>query len=425
MKHVHCVAAFMIVALLSGCGSSRIEEGQLDYDNGTAYQHGSNTPFTGIVHFDESPIVADQVVRTLHDPAPLYANMIRVPIDNCDVAFKSGTIEGHVACIQRNGDKALSFDIHHGRLDGAAMEYHPGGSKAFDFHWSDGALQGDQTVYSPDGRYVVHEWHVDNGHKRGKEVRRYSNGDDLAEGTWSDEGKFNGTMFVPDDSAVYTFKDGVKEGDFRQLDTEDPSLKRVAVEGSYSHGQRDGVWTYHGKEAMGHAGNQLSSVIRGTGFPQLMAIPMGDTATVTWKDGALSGPVKIYDKDQHVLLAFTMANGEVAAPIVRTDPESGKTFTITDATILAALNYQSNGENPYLAAMSSTTSGPRGVAAEQQAMDAVKQKENARTARIAYVLDPVHNPDPTKAPAVQAPAPSQPPSASPASSTSSPAAPAN
>ena len=423
MKHLHCAAALMTAVLLSGCGSSRINAGQLDYDNGVAYKHGSTEPFTGIVHFDEPPTVAEEVVQTLHDPAPLYANMLRVPMDNCDVAFKNGTIEGHVACFQRNGGKALSFDVHGGRLDGEAMEYHADGSKAFDFHWSDGALQGDQAVYSSDGRYVVHAWTVDSGHKRGKEVRRYSDGDDLAEGTWSDEGKFTGTMFVPDDASVYTFKDGVKDGDFKQLDTQDPSLKRVAVEGSYGNGQREGAWTYHGKEAMNHAEKQFDLTTRGTGLSQLMAIPQGDTATVTWKDGALSGPVKIYDKDQHVLLAFTVADGEIAAPIVRTDPESGKTFTITDATILAALNYHSDGENPYLAAIGSGTSGPHGQAAEQQAMDAIAQEEHARTARVAYVLDPVHNPDPTKTAATQAPTSSQPPSASPAPSASSPAAP--
>lgn len=338
MKHVHCVAAFMSVALLSGCGSSRINAGQLDYDNGVAYKHGSTEPFTGIVHFDEPPTVAEEVVQTLHDPAPLYANMLRVPMDNCDVAFKNGVMEGHVACFQHDGGKALSFDLHHARLDGEAVEYHPDSSKALDFHWSDGALQGDQAVYSRDGRYAVHQWHVDNGHKRGKEVRRYGDGDDLSEGTWSDEGKFSGTLFTSGDSAVSTFKDGVKEGDFKQLDTKDPNLKQVAVEGSYSNGQKDGVWTFHGKEAMGHAEHQFSSTTYSPGLLRLMAIPQGDSATVTWKDGALSGPVKILDKNQHVLLAFSMVNGEVTAPIVRTDPASGKSFTLSDDAAIRAMN---------------------------------------------------------------------------------------
>ena len=419
MKHLHCAAALMAAALLSGCGSSRIDAGQLDYDNGTAYQHGSNTPFTGIVHFDENPNVAEQVELLLRDPTPMYVNQNIASTDSCDVAFKDGIMEGHVACLQRNGDKSLSFDLHRGHINGEAIEYNQGGGKAFDFHWSDGALQGDQAVYSHDGKQVVHEWHVDHGHKRGKEVRRYSDGDDLAEGTWSDDGKFTGTMFMPNDSTIYTFKDGVREGDFTQLDTKDPSLKRVALEGSYSDGQRDGAWTYHGRVPR----DEFVSDSRSTGLPQLLAVAQEDSATVTWKHGVLSGPIKIYDKDQCVLLTFTMADGKIAAPIVRTDPESGKTFTITDATILAALNYQSNGENPYLAAMASTTSGPRGQAAEQQAMAAVTQERDARMARIAYVLDPVHNPDPTKVVATQAPTPSQPPSASPAPSASSPAVP--
>ncbi|EIL97353.1 hypothetical protein [Rhodanobacter sp. 115] len=179
---------------------------------------------------------------------------------------------------------------------------------------------------------------MDNGHKRGKEVRRYSNGDELAEGTWSDEGKFTGTLFVPDDAAIYTFKDGVKDGDFKQLDTQDPSLKRVAVEGSYRNGQKDGMWTFHGKEAMGHAGHQFASTPHSPGLIDLMAVPQGDSATVTWKDGVLSGPVKILDKDQHVLLAFAMANGEVMAPIVRTDPASGQSFTLSGDAAIRVIN---------------------------------------------------------------------------------------
>ena len=338
MKPVRCIAAILAAAWLSGCGASRIDAGQLDYDNGIAYKHGSTEPFTGTVHFDEPPTVAEEVVQTLHDPAPLYANILRVPMDNCDAAFRKGVIEGHVVCFQRNGGKALSFDIHRGRLDGEAMEYHPDGSKAFDFHWSDGAQQGDQAVYSPDGRYVVHAWTVDNGRKRGKEVRRYSNGDTLAEGTWSNEGRFNGTLFVPDDAAVYTFKDGVKDGDFKQFDTQDPTLKRVAVEGRYRNGQKDGVWTFHGREVMGHVEDQFASTPHSPGLIDLMAVPQGDSATVTWKDGVLSGPVKILDKDQHVLLAFSMANGAITAPIVRTDPAFGRSFTLSGDAVMHVIN---------------------------------------------------------------------------------------
>lgn len=401
MKYVHCVAAFMTVALLSACGSSRIDSGQLDYDNGVAYKHGSTEPFTGIVHFDEPPTAAEEVVQTLRDPTPLYANMIRVPMDNCDVAFKNGAMEGHVACFQRNGGKALSFDLHHDRLNGESVEYHPDSSKALDFHWSDGALQGDQAVYSADGRYVVHEWNVDNGHKRGKEVRRYSNGDDLAEGSWSDEGKFTGTMFVPDDSAIYTFKSGVKEGDFKQLDTKDPNLKRVAVEGSYSNGQKDGVWTFYGKEAIGHAENQFASTTHSPGLPRLMAIPRGDRATVTWKDGVLSGPVKIFDKDQHVLLAFPMANGEVTAPIVRTDLVSGKSFTLSGDAPIRAMNA------PDVRGSSMPDSSCLGPMLRQQTPVGVTYVFNyycnvgytrshlseLRSATINHILDPLKFPD--------------------------------
>ena len=401
MKPVHHVAAFMTVALLSGCGSSRINSGQLDYDNGIAYKHGSTEPFTGIVHFDGQPDLAVHVELLLRDPAPLYTNQNIASADSCDVAFKNGIMEGHVACLQRDGGKALSFDLHRGHLDGEAIEYNRDGSKAFDFHWSDGALQGDQAVYSHDGRYVVHAWHVDNGHKRGKEVRRYSNGDDLAEGTWSDEGKFTGTMFIPDDAAIYTFKDGVRDGDFKQLDTQDPSLKRVVVEGSYSNGQKDGVWTFHGKEAMGHAENQFGSATHSPGLPQLMAVPQGDSATVTWTDGALSGAVKVLDKDQHVLLTFSMANGEVTAPIVRTDPASGQSFTLSgDATIrvinAADVRGSSMPDSSCLGPML-RQQGPGGVTYVFNDYCNVGYSRihlsDLRSATIHHLLDPVKFPD--------------------------------
>lgn len=402
MKQLTILAVLISMTALSGC-ASKIESSQLDYDNGIAYKHDSTTPFTGIAHFDGKPEVVAQVERLLRDPAPLYSNGNVAWTDHCDIHFTNGVIEGHVACFQRNGDQALSFDIHSGRIDGEAIEYNRDGSKAFDFHWRDGALEGDQTVYAHEGNYAVHSWHVEGGHKRGKEIRRYSDGDDLAEGTWGEDGQFTGILLMPADFKLYTLKDGVKDGPFKTLDTDDPSLKRIAVEGSYRNDQVDGTWTYHGRVAMGAARNQLIAARPSEGFRRLTDIREGETVMVTWKEGTPSGPFTIDDKDHHILLAFNVDDGEITAPIKRFDPSSGKTWAIADASIFAALNQVSNGDHPALRAMNSVPLGPHNGAAIQQAMDAVTQERSAQRARIEFVLDPIHHPDPTATPTAAQP----------------------
>ncbi len=339
MKPVHCVATLLTVALLSGCGASRINAGQLDYDNGVAYKHGSTDPFTGEVHFgedDQSPFTTVLVELTRNEWIPQSPNLSpRISLSySCLSSFKNGVPDGFTQCDQGHGKAEFSFTLRDGRLDGEGVVYNTKGDKVFVTHWKNGAYDGTQKVYSLDGNNVVHEWSVEDGHKRGKEYWAYNNGDDLAEGKWSDDGKFSGTMFFPDERTVYTLKDGVKDGDFKKFDYQDPNLKKVAVEGSYSNGRRDGTWTYHGQVPR----DEFLEASRSAGFPQLLAIPQEATTTVTWKQGALSGPVKIVDKDQHVLLAFTMVDGEIAAPIVRTDPESGKRFTLSDDATIRAMN---------------------------------------------------------------------------------------
>jgi antitoxin component YwqK of YwqJK toxin-antitoxin module len=294
MSYQKPMAMLVVMAMLSGC-TSRIEYGQLDYDNGVAYKHGSNDPFTGMVHFgadDPSPFITSSLILlTRNELIPQNPNTSPAVQMNysCEVSFKNGVPEGGVQCDYGNGKKGFSFALHDGRLSGEGVVRNMNGDTIFVTHWKDGAYDGEQKMYSLDGSHVVHEWSVEDGHKRGKEYWAYNNGDDLAEGKWGDDGQFTGTMFVPDDRAVYTLKDGVKDGDFKQLDFEDQNLKRVAVEGNYGNGQREGAWTFHGREAMNHA-EQFEFSSREPGLSTLMGVPQGDTAMVTWKDGVTSSP---------------------------------------------------------------------------------------------------------------------------------------
>jgi antitoxin component YwqK of YwqJK toxin-antitoxin module len=390
MKQLTILVVLIFIAAVSGC-TSTIESGQLDYDNGVAYKHGDTDPFTGKVHFavSDNPQFVSNIENALNPDHHAYE---AVGWDySCLIAFKNGTPEGDTRCTYANGNVASSFILHHGLLDGEAIRYNEKGDKVYVTHWDKGVNDGEQKVYSADGRYVIHEWTAEEGHKRGKEVRHYADGDDLAEGKWDDDGKFTGTMYVPDEWAIYTLKDGVKDGGFKELDRNDPSLKLVSVEGSYSNGQMDGTWTYHGQIAIGSVSNGVTTLDR------LIRLSEGDEVELTWKGGELSGPIKVYDKDKHALLSFSVAGGKILPPVERFDPESNKKVVFTDGATISALNYNpmDSSSNPDLAREAAGMSQRDSMYQQvHQALDVQRQLQAINRARVDYVLDPVHNPDP-------------------------------
>lgn len=394
MKQLTILAVLISMTALSGCAST-IESGQLDYDNGIAYKHGDTNPFTGKVHFavSNNPQFVSKIEYALNPDHHAYE---AVGWDySCLIAFKNGTPEGDTHCTYANGNVASSFILHNGLLDGEAIRYNEKGDKVYVTHWDKGVNDGEQKVYSADGRYVIHEWTAEEGHKRGKEVRHYADGDDLAEGKWDDDGRFTGTMYVPDEWAIYTLKEGVKDGDFKKFDRNDPSLKRVSVEGSYGNGQMDGTWTYHGQIAIGSVSNGITTLDR------MIRLSQGDSVELSWKQGQLSGPIKVYDKDGNVLLSFGVEDGKIQPPVERFDPATGKKLVFTDDATMGALNYNplAPSSDPDLA-REAAGYNPRQAADLYQKLDAQRQLKAANEARVEYVLDPVHAPDPT---AVQSP----------------------
>jgi antitoxin component YwqK of YwqJK toxin-antitoxin module len=390
MKQLTILAVLISMAAVSGC-TSTIESGQLDYDNGIAYKHGDTDPFTGKVHFavSDNPQFVGKIEYALNPDHHAY-DVVGWDY-SCLIAFKKGTHEGDTRCTYANGNIASSFTLHNGLLDGEAIRYNEKGDKVYVTHWDKGVNDGEQEVYSADGRHVIHAWTAEEGHKRGKEIRRYADGDDLAEGKWGDDGRFTGTMYVPDEWSIYTLKEGIKDGSFKKLDRNDLSLKRVSVEGSYSDGQMDGTWTYHGRIAIGSVSNGVTTLDR------LIRLPQGDEVELSWKDGELSGPIKVYDKDKHVLLSFSVAGGKILPPVERFDPESSKQVAFTDDATISALNYDpmDSSSNPDLAREAASMSQRDSMYQQvNQALGAQRQLQAVNRARVDYVLDPVHNPDP-------------------------------
>jgi len=402
MKYLKACVALSVVAALVGC-TSRIPSGQLDFDNGIAYKHGSNTPYSGVADFDGMPDFVRNIAMDIEFVGHAYA--ITSGIDHCAVSFKTGAAEGSTTCYSRGGEKALFFTLHRGRLDGEAIRYNRDGDTTFDTSWRDGALSGKQRIYSPNGKYLIHAWTVRDGHKRGEEVRHTGNGDDLADGTWSDDGKFTGSLFYPKLNTVFTLKDGVKDGVFRAFDP-NPLDDKIIVEGNYKDGLPSGKWTFYGQNTFSTYMKSNFNVgdpgYNGTSHA-LTNLDAIRTLEVHWEAGHLEGRVRGYDQDKNQILAYDMKDGQITAPVERYDPSSGKKFDIASPAIIAALNYTEPASEGYQWGSPLYDQGymlrhPQEKAALLRQQEAKQQAETLRDQEIAYVLDPVHNPLPVPAP---------------------------
>lgn len=390
MKYLKIFAVMITVTAMSGCGSSKVLSGQLDYDNEIAYKHGSKDPFNGVAIYNEVP---DIVSRYSIDVAGLSINRVMMTASReCDIHFKNGVVEGAVDCFDEEGKKNYHFTIHNGRYDGES-DFYLRGKLLNAFNWKDGALDGLQRNYSDDGKYVIHEWTVKDGHKVGKEVRRTSDGDDLAEGEWGDDGKFTGTMFFQDADApaIYTLKDGVKDGPFKKLDTRNyTDLKHSLVEGSFQNGVADGTLTFYqiGYFEQFCLGGKLTL----GGFGQLLKITGIKSLETQWSNGAMQGEIKGLDEDKQALITFHFQDGQIVPPVVRFDPATGKTFTFTDVATISALN----GVNPFASRDPNTVLGAvRGPHEEAAAAGAADQRQQSASqvaaeneARIQSVMNP-------------------------------------
>lgn len=399
MKHLKVWTFLSAVVALAGC-ASKIQSGQLDFDHGVAYKHGSTDPYTGTVHFnDVPPFVSDQ----LRFPPERMTGTFVDPLastDNCDVEFKNGVVEGYVICHDRGGDRSITFSVRNQRTDGEEVIYGQGGGKAFEYHWADGQLDGDQRIWSAEGKYVMHEWHEDHGRKTGEEVRRNADGSRLSKGEWGDDGKYTGTIYVPKESAVYTLKDGVKEGAYFRMDESDES--KHVVDGNYRDGQQDGPWVYRGSVAVDQLLKEGFSHDFGMRLDELFDLPQASSVELTWSKGTPSGPVKVYDVDKHVLLTFNLQSEDILPPVVRIDPATGKHFVFSDAATLSALNAVSINPPPSQGAPSIDPSCARAQSpwfCEQNLMrKAWEQKRDGYDALVKHVIDPIHVPDPAATP---------------------------
>jgi hypothetical protein len=52
-KQLFWIPAIAATGLLLGCGQSKVDARQLDWNNGLAYLHGETTPFTGTVEWTD------------------------------------------------------------------------------------------------------------------------------------------------------------------------------------------------------------------------------------------------------------------------------------------------------------------------------------------------------------------------------------
>ncbi|WP_369927615.1 toxin-antitoxin system YwqK family antitoxin [Xanthomonas sp. NCPPB 2632] len=413
------LTAFVTTALLAACGHSTVPSQQLDYNNGLAYLHGETDPFKGVAHYEPAPDFISRSLMGLAMHSPGFNSTIYA--DACDVAFEKGVEEGDVRCASRDGVKALTLTIHHNRLDGEAIAYNKNGDKLSETNWKDGSMDGSQTFYSADGKYVTHSFKLENGHRRGKELWRAQNGDELAEGSWGSDGKFNGSgLATPNFDSYYeitTYDDNEKDGPY--FWNYGFGSKHVILEGQYKDGQKDGEWKYHGEPST-IPFVAFNDVLPGAPGRKMMALTsLNDSAakTVTFDKGHLSGPVTVLDKDDHVLLSFVVENDAIKGPIKRLDPASARKETYEDSAVIAAVNWQVPEDLQQLRIDAAAVRGPNTprtpdprIAEIEKAQD-WQSEVNRAIAEVRQPVKPAASPDAATLPVEAAPAPAAPPEA--------------
>jgi len=105
-KQLFWVPAIAATGLLLGCGRSKVDARQLDWNNGLAYLHGETTPFTGTVQWTD---------RILRDLAAYWkdatATDLTAAASLCETQYSSGVPDGLSSCSAAGGQKLFELSF--------------------------------------------------------------------------------------------------------------------------------------------------------------------------------------------------------------------------------------------------------------------------------------------------------------------------
>ncbi|OOG65636.1 hypothetical protein B0E46_04690 [Rhodanobacter sp. B04] len=325
--------------LLAACGKEVVDSRQIDVNDGLAYKHGLDDPYTGIVSFkgfDSMPEAIKNYWITNENFG--LQGWLQVAVSaqvDCDVSYTKGLANGPVKCTNPSGDTLLTAAIADERFDGSSTIRNPLTGKLFaELNWKAGNRDGKQLYYAADGETVIEEVHYASGQKDGREIERSTSGDVLTDGIWGQGKPVSGKIRTKTDrdlTAVATFVDGTLDGPATIYGYKD----QPPAVGSFKKGMRDGPWTDNQASSGGWRGdiyqnNQAFNSVFGTegsltekeivnGFDQCKVFKSN------WANGALQGPLECTAGNGTVVLSMTMDGSKIVGSFLYHDVITGTT----------------------------------------------------------------------------------------------------
>jgi antitoxin component YwqK of YwqJK toxin-antitoxin module len=293
---------------LVACGNEAIDSRQVDVNQGLAYKHGSDDPFTGTIAFKgafgDMPDAVKGYVNTQMNtkPTAVYA-LNTVAGFECDVGYVKGLMDGSTKCTNSSGDTFLTVSIANEKLDGASTIRNPTTGVLYaELKWKAGDYDGKQVYYSDDGKTAIDEFTILNDAKDGREVMKDATGKTILDGVWAQGKPLSGILSVGNDT--FTYANGKKNGPASLYAN---SADDSRSEGSLKDNIRVGDWVDAG---------QLISPIFGSVLNQ-DTVSLGQASdaihndfenttklTSTWENGQLVGKLQGFDKTGKLLVSM-------------------------------------------------------------------------------------------------------------------------
>lgn len=290
---------------VTGCGSDKIDPRQLDLNDGLAYKHGSDNPFTGdVVYKDSMPNNLAAYWNGQIDNSVILGPAAQSIISSCTVHYSAGLVDGNSFCVDEKGNTILELNYKNEKYDGVSKLSNPDtGNVVAYLAWNGGKWDGKLKVTTWDGTIVVNDASWKDGHV--------------------DSGK------VINSGGSFEYDDGKKNGPATLV-----AGKFVYGKGSYKDDQRDGEWIDAGS-ALQYEG-WLQNVENATfgGGSIILSIT---SIKSNWLNGKLDGKISFYGNDDKLLADATASDGSIVP---------GSVHVYSSKTDSADASQASDGKSP-------------------------------------------------------------------------------
>lgn len=217
---------FLVIFLLPGCGE-KIDAKQSQNVQGLIYKINASEPYTGkLTNFPISDLGLGIFTH-----------------DTCDVAVKTGVIDGNVNCKSGDGIKVADIDYKDGKLDGTLQMWDSNTKNLIlKSEWKSGAKNGKEERYDAGTGKVIASLNWLNDVKNGEEKIWNLSGTNLIVNlTWENGNK---SGFEKTDQDEINYKNGEREGMARNFALKkDNATRYLNSETNYVSGKEEGKAT--------------------------------------------------------------------------------------------------------------------------------------------------------------------------------------